>query len=72
MVRLLVFLALLCLAVLGLTWFADHPGQVGLTWQGYRIETSLMMVAAAGVLVLAVLIALLWGILRFVFPSARP
>jgi HemY protein len=66
MVRLLVFLALLCLAALGLTWFADHPGQVGLTWQGYRVETSLM-IAAAGVLALAVVIALFWGIVRFVF-----
>jgi HemY protein len=63
MVRLLAFVALLCLAVLGFTWFADHPGQVGLTWQGYRIETSLT-VAATGVLALAVLIALLWGIVR--------
>ena len=27
--RLLLFLALLCLAALGLAWLADHPGQVG-------------------------------------------
>lgn len=66
MVRLLLFLALLCLAALGLGWFADHPGQVGLTWGGYRVEMSLM-VAAGGVVALAIVIALLWGIIRFVF-----
>jgi fatty acid desaturase len=65
MVRLFVFLALLCLAALGLTWPADHPGQVGLTWQGYRIETSLVMVVAVAMIVLAVLVALLWGIVRW-------
>lgn len=64
--RLLLFLALLCLAVLGLARFADHPGQVGLTWQGYRVETSLTL-AAGGVLALAIVIALLWGLIRFVF-----
>src|SRR5580693_1455632 len=66
MVRLLLFLALLCLAALGLAWLADHPGQVGLTWQGYRVETSLM-VAAGGVIALAIVIAFLWGLIRFVF-----
>jgi HemY protein len=66
MVRLLLFLALLCLAALGLTWFADHPGEVGLTWQGYRVETSLM-VAAVVVVALAFVIALIWGVIRFVF-----
>jgi HemY protein len=66
MVRLLLFLALLCLAALGLAWLADHPGQVGVTWQGYRIETSLM-VAAGAVVALAIVIALLWGLIRFVF-----
>jgi fatty acid desaturase len=49
MVRLFVFLALLCLAALGLTWPADHPGQVGLI----------------SMIVLAVLVALLWGIVRW-------
>jgi HemY protein len=66
MVRLLLFLALLCLAALGLAWFADHPGQVGLTWQGYRVETSLM-VATGGVIALAIAIGLVWGLVRFVF-----
>lgn len=64
--RLLLFLALLCLAALGLAWLADHPGQVGVTWDGYRVETSLM-VALGVVVALAIVIALIWGIIRFVF-----
>ncbi|MGA2042035.1 MAG: heme biosynthesis HemY N-terminal domain-containing protein [Roseiarcus sp.] len=66
MIRLLLFLAFLCLAALGFAWLADHPGQVGLTWQGYRVETS-VMAALGGVVALAIVIALLWGIFRFVF-----
>ena len=66
MVRLLLLLALLCLAALGLSWLADHPGQVGMTWQGYRVETSLMA-AMGGVVVLAIVIGALWALIRFVF-----
>src|SRR5579885_3498748 len=66
MVRLLIFLGLLCLAALGLAWLADHPGQVVLTWGGYRIEAS-ASVALGVVVALAVVIAILWGIIRFVF-----
>jgi HemY protein len=66
MIRLLLFLALLCLAALGLAWFADQPGLVTLNLPRYHVETSLV-VATLAVLALAVVIALLWGITRFVF-----
>ena len=66
MVRLLLFLALLCLAALGLAWFADQPGQVMLNLPRYHVKTSLM-VATGGVIALAIVIALLWGLVRFVF-----
>ena len=59
-------MALLCLAALGLAWLADHPGEVGVTWGGYRVETSLM-VALGGVVALSIVLALVWAILRFVF-----
>src|SRR5271169_1872782 len=66
MVRLLIFLALLCAVALGLAWLADHPGQVEVTWGGYRIEASAMaglgFVAAA-----AVALSVLWAIIRFIF-----
>ena len=66
MVRLLLFLALLCLAALGLAWFADQPGLVTLNLPRYHVETSLI-VATLAVVALAIVIALLWGIVRFVF-----
>src|ERR1700722_2693586 len=66
MVRVLLFLALLCLASLALAWLANQPGQVDLTLAGYHVETSLIW-ALGGVVALAIVIALLWGIIRFVF-----
>jgi HemY protein len=66
MVRVVIFLGLLCAAALGLTWLADHPGQVELTWGGYRIEAS-AMVGLGFVVALALLVALIWAIIRFVF-----
>ena len=53
----------LMLAVLaaGAAWVADRPGEVAVTWMGYRIETSVMVAAAAiAVLVLALMLA--WSI----------
>jgi HemY protein len=66
MARLLLFLVLLCAAALGLAWLADHPGPVDLVWGGYKIEAS-AMVALGFVVALALVIALVWGIIRFVF-----
>lgn len=66
MVRLLIFLAALALAALGLTWFANNPGVVDLTWRAHEYEVSLMF-ALGAVLALAVALAIAWGVLRFVF-----
>src|SRR5580693_8018199 len=66
MVRLLIFLAVLALAAGGLTWLANNPGVVDVTWRGEEYEVSLMFGLAA-VLALAIAIAIVWGLLRFVF-----
>ncbi len=66
MVRLLIFLAAMALAALGLTWLANNPGVVDLTWRGEEYEVSLTF-ALAAVLALAVVLAIVWGVLRFVF-----
>src|SRR5271169_3855864 len=66
MVRLLIFLAALALAALGLTWLANNPGVVDLTWRGEQYEVSLMF-GLAVVLALAIAIAIVWALLRFVF-----
>jgi HemY protein len=66
MFRVTLFLVLIGAAALGLTWLADHPGQIQLLWGGYRIEAS-AMVGLGFVLLLAILVAIAWAILRFVF-----
>ena len=45
MIRVLLFLALVALMAFGVVWFADRPGDVAIVWQGYRIETSVMVAA---------------------------
>jgi HemY protein len=66
MVRLLLFLALLCLAALGLGWFADQPGLVTINLPRWHVETS-PFYATLGVLAVAILIGAIWAIVRFVF-----
>ena len=66
MIRLLVFLAVLAAAAFGLSWIADRPGEIVLTWQDTTIKTSLL-VGLAGICALAFLVSLGWAIFRFVF-----
>jgi HemY protein len=66
MVRLLIFLAALALAALGLTWFANNPGVVDVSWRGQEYEVSLLF-ALGAVVTLAIALAIVWGVLRFVF-----
>ncbi len=54
MIRVLLFLALVALMAFGVVWFADRPGDVAIIWQGYRIETS-VMVAVVAVAIVALL-----------------
>jgi len=68
MIRVLYFLIVVGALSVGIAWLADRPGEVVVTWQGWRIETSLLVMGAAIVAVLAVLV-LLWGIVRAVLRS---
>ncbi len=65
MVRVLLYLAVFAALAVGAVWLADRPGEVSVLWQGYRIETS-VAIAAIGVVVLAMLAMLAWGLARFV------
>lgn len=65
MIRLILFLGVLSLAALGLSWLADRPGEIMLTWQGYRIETS-VLVGMAGVLAACIVFLSVWSVLRFI------
>jgi len=68
MIRIVWFLVWVGLLALGVAWFADRPGAVAITWLGYRIETS-VMVAIAGVALVAILSVLLWAIARGIVRS---
>ncbi len=60
MIRVVIFLVVVGALALGAAWFADRPGEVVVTWQGFRIETSLMMLGAAMLVAMAAL-ALVWS-----------
>ena len=66
MFRLLIFLAALALAAWGLTWLADNPGVVTLTWRGVEYQVSLTL-ALGAVAALAIGLSIVWGLVRFIF-----
>lgn len=68
MIRVILFLALIALIALGVVWIADRPGDVAITWLGYRIETS-VMVAAVAVAVVVAAALLLWSLIRSILRS---
>lgn len=70
MIRVAVFLAVTGLIALGVAWFADRPGEVSVVWLGWRIETSLMVLATVILAVVAVGM-LLWSIVRGLWHSPR-
>jgi len=64
MIRVLLFLVLLAAAAFGVNWLVDRPGEIALTWQGYRVETTVAV--ALGVLALAaIILALVFGFFGF-------
>ena len=56
MTRIILFLIAIGALALGASWLADRPGDVVVTWQGMRIETSVMVLGAARSPALAVLV----------------
>jgi HemY protein len=69
-IRIAIFLAAIAITGLGIAWFADRPGEVVMTWQGWRVSTSLM-VAAVALLAVIALAMLVWSVLRFVLRSPQ-
>ena len=68
MIRVIFFLVTVAVIAVGFVWFADRPGDVAITWMGYRVETSLM-VAALAVAALIVVVTFVWAILRGILRS---
>jgi HemY protein len=63
MIRVVAYLVVVALLAFGAVWLAERPGDVAITWQGERVETSVMVLAAA-VAAVAVGAVVLWSILR--------
>jgi len=68
MIRIILFLLSVAVVAFGFAWIADRPGEVAITWMGYRIETSIL-VAVFAVSVLALAVMLLWSIVRAILRS---
>ena len=61
--RIILFLLLIALASAGAAWVADQGGDVVLSWDGWRVHTSLPVFALAlGITIVAAM--LVWSILR--------
>jgi HemY protein len=68
MIRVVIFLVAIGVLALGAAWLADRPGEVAITWQGLRIETSVAVLAIA-VAVVTVVALVAWTILRTILRS---
>lgn len=63
MYRIILFLGLIALAAAGAAWVADQSGDVVLSWDGWRVQTTLPVFALA--LAAAIVAAMLvWSVLR--------
>lgn len=63
MIRIILFLVLIAALAAGAAWIAEQPGDVVLSWGGWRAETTLpVFVLGLGIAVVAGI--LLWSILR--------
>lgn len=63
MIRVLLFFIAVSLVAVGAAWLADRPGDLVLTWLGYRVELSLMAAAIMLIVVLAAVV-LVWSLIR--------
>jgi HemY protein len=63
-IRIVFFLLLVTALALGAMWVVERPGEIVLTWQGWRIATS-VTVALVALMVLLVATIAVWSVFRF-------
>ena len=68
MIRVSLYLILVGAIAYGVALLADRPGDVVVTWQGLRIETSLLMLGAA-ILAAVIVLSFVLGLIRWVVRS---
>lgn len=66
MIRVLIYFAVVVVLALGVVWMADHPGTVLVTFGGREYQSS-TLVGSLVLLVSAAVLAIAWGVIRFVF-----
>src|SRR6476646_10418050 len=70
MIRVVLFLTSVALIAFGFAWLADRPGQVAITWLGYRLDTS-VMVAGLALMLAVIALMLAWSVLRGIWRSPQ-
>jgi HemY protein len=70
MIRVVIYLILVGLLASGVAMLADRPGAVVITWQGLRIETSLMVLGAA-LLAATVVLILVFSLIRAILGAPK-
>ena len=68
MIRVALYLILVGAIAYGVALLADRPGDVVVTWQGLRIETSLLVLGAA-ILAAVIVLSFVLGLIRWVVRS---
>src|SRR5262249_42246514 len=63
MIRVIIYLIIVAALAYGAVWLAERPGEVAITWQGERIDTSVMVLAAA-ITAVAVALGFFWPTVR--------
>ena len=62
MIRAIIGIVVVTALVAAAVFFADHPGRVEILWQGWQIQTSVAVLAAAAILA-ALVAGLLFSVL---------
>jgi HemY protein len=68
MIRIVLYLILVGVIAYGVALVADRPGDVVITWQGWRIETSLLVLGAA-VLAAVIVLSFVFALIRWITRS---
>jgi len=68
MIRVILYFTLVGVIAYGVAFLADRPGDVVVTWQGLRIETSLLVLGAA-VIAAMIVLALIFSLIRSITRS---
>jgi HemY protein len=68
MIRIVLFLVSVLVIAWGFAWVADRPGEIAITWLGYRVESSVIVAAVAVAAFVLVAMAIL-AIVRAIFHS---